>query len=224
MHDVKTVSMNTWLGIVVLALSTFTIVTAELAPVGLLTPMALGLQQPEAFIGLTVTMYAWVGALSATYIVFGGVSAASVFGVPMANAVGLYADWRLAFWLVAILSMVTLIGMALFMPNIKSTSSIGLDAVRTVLKNNALWRLYTVTLLAITAHFCAFTFIEPYLHSVRVVNIYFMPILLFCFGVAGLIGNVITGWLIDRHLKLILEVAMGGRPWFYLGWVCSLLL
>ena len=50
---------------IILALSTFTIVTTELALIGLLTPMAKGLGQSESMIGLTVTLYAWVGAISA---------------------------------------------------------------------------------------------------------------------------------------------------------------
>jgi len=58
-------TLKTWLALIILALSTFTIVTTELAPIGLLTPMAEGLGQPESMIGLTVTLYAWVGAISA---------------------------------------------------------------------------------------------------------------------------------------------------------------
>lgn len=168
--DNQPLSIKTWLALVILALSTFTIVTTELAPIGLLTPMAEGLQQSESMIGLTVTLYAWVGAISAllsslflgnlpkkllllvltliilvsnslcamvenyhwllaarvigalahgafwamigatavslvparfiglaTSIVFGGVSAASVFGVPLSNYIGLNVGWRPAF-------------------------------------------------------------------------------------------------------------------------------
>lgn len=58
-------SLRSWLALFILALSTFTIVTTELAPVGLLTPIAEGLRSSESAVGMTVSLYAWVGALSA---------------------------------------------------------------------------------------------------------------------------------------------------------------
>lgn len=63
--NTATMPLKSWLAIFILAISTFTIVTTELAPVGLLTPMAKGFGVSEAQIGLTVTIYAWIGALSA---------------------------------------------------------------------------------------------------------------------------------------------------------------
>lgn len=67
--DIKesTMSIRTWVALFILALSTFTIVTTELAPVGLLTPIANGLHASESEIGMTVSLYAWIGALSALF-------------------------------------------------------------------------------------------------------------------------------------------------------------
>nr|WP_315292110.1 MFS transporter [Serratia proteamaculans] len=270
----QTLNIKTWLALVILALSTFTIVTTELAPIGLLTPMAKGLHQSESMIGLTVTLYAWVGAISAllsslflgnlpkklllltltliilvsnslcamvenyhwllaarvigalahgafwamigatavslvparfiglaTSIVFGGVSAASVFGVPLSNYIGLNAGWRPAFWLMSLLSVIALVGIALVVPKVKASSSLGLEAMGRVLRSGALWSIYGATLLAITAHFAAFTFIEPWLHSVGAVTSSMIPVMLFVFGIAGLVGNFVTGMFIDKWLK-----------------------
>src|SRR5476649_669556 len=247
-HDHPPLSLQTWLALIILALSTFTIVTTELAPIGLLTPMAKGLHQSESMIGLTVTLYAWVGAISAllsslflgnlpkkmlllvltliilvsnslcasvdtysgllaarvvgalahgafwamigatavsmvpsrylggaTSIVFGGVSAASVFGVPLANYVGLTFGWRPAFGLMSSLSAITFLGIALIVPKIKGSSVIGHDALGRVMRSGKLWKIYAATLLAITAHFAAFTFIEPWLHNMRSVSSGMIP-------------------------------------------------
>ncbi|HIE0649112.1 TPA: MFS transporter [Serratia marcescens] len=273
-NDSQPLSIKTWLALVILALSTFTIVTTELAPIGLLTPMAEGLHQSESMIGLTVTLYAWVGAISAllsslflgnwpkrpllltltliilvsnslcataenyhwllaarvigalahgafwamigatavslvparfiglaTSIVFGGVSAASVFGVPLSNYIGLNVGWRPAFWLMSLLSAIALAGIALAVPKVKANSALGCEALARVLRSGALWRIYGATLLAITAHFAAFTFIEPWLHSVGVVTSGMIPVMLFVFGIAGLAGNFVTGMFIDRWMK-----------------------
>lgn len=272
--DRQELTLKTWLALLILALSTFTIVTTELAPIGLLTPMAKGLGQSESIIGLTVTLYAWVGAISAllsslflgnlpkkpllliltliifisnslcamvdsypwllfarvigalahgafwamigvtavslvparliglaTSIVFGGVSAASVFGVPLSNYIGLNIGWRTAFWLMSLLSVVAFVGILLIIPAVKTQSTLGIAALRQVMRSSALWKIYTVTLLAITAHFAAFTFIEPWLHGVTSISSTMIPVVLFVFGISGLAGNFLTGVLIDKWLK-----------------------
>ena len=101
----------------------------------------------------------YIGA--ATSIVFGGVSAASVFGVPVSNYIGIHFGWRQAFWLMAALSVIAFVGISVLVPGITSKSALGLDALKGVLKSSTLWKIYSATLLAVTAHFAAFTYIEP---------------------------------------------------------------
>lgn len=274
-------SIRTWVALFILALSTFTIVTTELAPVGLLTPIANGLHASEAEIGMTVSLYAWIGALSAlfaslflgnlpkkilllsltvvlfisnawsatvdsyglllvarvigalahgafwamigatavamvppkylgvaTSIVFGGVSAASVFGVPLSNYIGLNFGWRQAFWLMSILSVVAFFGMMWIVPSISARSTIGLGALKNVLRSPTLWKIYSATLLAITAHFAAFTFIEPWLQTQPALSAAFIPVVLFIYGIAGLAGNFLTGMLIDKYLKITVSLSV----------------
>jgi predicted MFS family arabinose efflux permease len=275
------ISVKTWLALFILAISTFIIVTTELAPVGLLTPIAKGLETSESAIGITVSFYAWVGALSAlfsslflgniskkpllltltvilllsnvfaatthsfsglliarvfgalahgvfwamigttaaaivpekyigvaTSIVFGGVSAASVFGVPLANYIGILWGWRQAFWAISLLSVISFFGIMILVPKITHQSAIGITALKSVLKSSFLWKIYIATLLSITAHFAAFTYIEPWLHTQSALTIQSIPIVLFAYGFAGLAGNFLTGVLIDKHLKAIVSLSV----------------
>ncbi|BCQ36653.1 MULTISPECIES: MFS transporter [Erwinia] len=274
-------TLRSWLALFILALSTFTIVTTELAPVGLLTPIANGLHASESAVGMTVSLYAWVGALSAlfasvflgnvakkrllltltvilflsnvlaatvstytvllaarvlgalahgafwamigatavsivptryigaaTSIVFGGVSAASVFGVPVSNYIGIHFGWRQAFWLMAILSVVAFAGISVLIPQITSKSAIGFEALKSVLKSSALWKIYSATLLAVTAHFAAFTYIEPWLHTQHSLATSVIPAVLFVYGIAGLAGNFLTGMMIDKYLKATVSISV----------------
>jgi len=275
------ITLRSWLALFILALSTFTIVTTELAPVGLLTPIANGLHASESAVGMTVSLYAWVGALSAlfasvflgnvakkrllltltvilflsnvlaatvstytvllaarvlgalahgafwamigatavsivptryigaaTSIVFGGVSAASVFGVPVSNYIGIHFGWRQAFWLMAILSVVAFAGISVLIPQITSKSAIGFEALKSVLKSSALWKIYSATLLAVTAHFAAFTYIEPWLHTQHSLATSVIPAVLFVYGIAGLAGNFLTGMMIDKYLKATVSISV----------------
>ncbi|MBL5945309.1 MFS transporter [Enterobacter asburiae] len=274
-------TLKSWLALFILAISTFTIVTTELAPVGLLTPIADGLQSSESAVGMTVSLYAWVGALSAlfasvflgnvsrkrlllvltmvllisnvmaatvtsysmllsarvlgalahgafwamigttavaivpvryigaaTSIVFGGVSAASVFGVPVSNYIGIHFGWRQAFWMMAALSVIAFAGISILIPHITSKSALGLDALKSVLKSSTLWKIYLATMLAVTAHFAAFTYIEPWLHMQSLLPNAFIPAVLFVYGISGLAGNLLTGVLIDKYLKLMVSISV----------------
>jgi predicted MFS family arabinose efflux permease len=145
---------------------------------------------------------------TATSIVFGGVSAASVFGVPISNYIGIHFGWRQAFWLMATLSVVAFVGITVLVPQITSKSAIGLDALKSVLKSSTLWKIYSATLLAVTAHFAAFTYIEPWLHTQSLLTAAFIPAVLFVYGIAGLAGNFLTGVLIDKYLKMTVALSV----------------
>lgn len=60
-----------WLGVTVLAAATFTVVTAEMLPVGLLTPMGAALQVSEGQAGLSLTITGLVAAVSAPLLTSG---------------------------------------------------------------------------------------------------------------------------------------------------------
>ena len=60
-----TAARRDWAAVVSLGLGVFTITTTEIMPIGLLRPMADDLGVSEGSIGLTVTFFAFVAALSA---------------------------------------------------------------------------------------------------------------------------------------------------------------
>jgi len=144
----------------------------------------------------------------ATSIVFGGVSAASVFGVPVSNYIGIHFGWRQAFWIMAALSAIAFVGISVLIPHITSKSALGLDALKSVLKSSTLWKIYLATMLAVTAHFAAFTYIEPWLHTQSLLSNAFIPAVLFVYGISGLAGNFLTGVLIDKYLKLTVSLSV----------------
>lgn len=275
-----TSAWRTWFAIALLGVGAFTIVTTELAPVGLLSPIASDLARSEASIGLTVTVYAWIGAVSAlassfwlgglprkpllvglmlvlalsnagavvadnfasllwaralgavshglfwavigasaaqiaparhmglaTSIVFGGVSAASVLGVPVATVIGQAAGWRWAFGAVGGLSVLAALGLAIALPRMASRP-VGASALAAVLMRRDLVGIYLATALAVTANFAAFTFVEPLLGMLPGIGAGRVAPLLFAFGVAGLFGNLLTGVLVDRHLTALLVASL----------------
>jgi len=270
-----------WLAVVVLGISSFSIVTTELAPIGLLSPLANEFRLSTGTAGLIVTAYAWIAAIAAllsatllsrvprksllialmtvlalssfiaaeatafstlliarmagalahgafwamigtvgaqlvppariglaTSIIFGGVSAASVAGVPLANLLAQSAGWRTAFIAVSVLSLIAAGALMLTLPRLPTSTSPGWRALADILRNRAFLLIYATTACAITAHFAAFTYIEPLLSGALHIRPALVSTLLLVFGVAGILGNVISGKLIDRQLKPLVLVAL----------------
>lgn len=64
------ISLTTWMAMLVLSLSSFAIVTTELAPIGLMSSLAHDLQQTETRIGWILTGYGWLAAAAALFSLF----------------------------------------------------------------------------------------------------------------------------------------------------------
>ncbi|GLI07945.1 MFS transporter [Paenibacillus tyrfis] len=160
----------------------------------------------------------------ATTIVFGGISIANVLGVPVLNLIGQTWGWRVAFGALGGLCLFTALLMGALLPKVKAEGTVGFAALAGVLRSRKLWRVYAVAIFTVAAHFGAFTFIEPYLRNVPGVVPAAIAALLFGFGAAGLLGNIVTGFLIDRYMKrvivvslLLMCVSLAGLGWFGLS-------
>lgn len=144
----------------------------------------------------------------ATSIIFGGVSAASVLGVPLAGIIGHLDGWRTAFACIAGLSFLTAAAIAFSVPRVPAAAPVGRKALAAIVRNPIFLRIYAATACAITAHFAAFTYIEPVLSESLHMPPNALYALLLTFGVAGLLGNVLTGAFVDRYLKPLVSGAL----------------
>lgn len=144
----------------------------------------------------------------ATSVIFGGVSVASVLGVPLANLLSQLEGWRSAFHVIAALSLLATLAIASSLPRLASSPTVSLHALGLILKNRTFQRLYLATTCAIMAHFAAFTFIEPLLSRTLPVRPGLVSTLLLLFGIAGVAGNIISGRLIDRYLKALVLISL----------------
>lgn len=144
----------------------------------------------------------------ATSIIFGGVSVASVLGVPLANFIGLESGWRAAFLAIGVLSIVVALALRLTIPNVAGSGRVGFGALGEILATPSFQRIFVATLFAITAHFMAFTYIEPFLSDeIGMASGWIAPLLLL-FGLAGVAANILTGAFIDTRLKTVVITAL----------------
>ena len=178
----------------------------------LLTARLIGAIAHGAFWAMIGTMGAQLVSSSnigrATAIIFGGVSMASVFGVPLINWISSHSSWRLSFTFLATISFATAITLALSLPKVSGTTRLGINQFYSVLKNRKLIKIYLIAACAIIAHFTAFTYIEVLLSSASALPDGWIVICLFTFGIAGILGNFICGLFIDNYLKTVLSLGL----------------
>ncbi|MEL5413336.1 MULTISPECIES: MFS transporter [Serratia] len=272
-----------WLATFAIGLSTFTVVTAEMLPVGLLTPIVSTLNASIGRAGLLISLPALFAALFAPLVVlgarrtdrrsllivflllliaanllaaaatsmallfaarillgfciggiwviagglaeslvppasvglalsviFGGVAAASVLGVPLGVFLGEALGWRMAFLAVAVLAALTLLLLLCVLPPLPVTQAVSWRSFTAQRANRRLLLGLLLTFLLVAGHFMAYTFVRPLLQTVAGIESRWVGPLLFAYGVAGIVGNFIAGQAAAKRLRRTLALIAFG--------------
>ena len=118
---------------------------------------------------------------------------ASVLGLPLGRIIGQSFGWRSTFLLIGASAFV-LLGLILkIMPRVPSERTGSLKSLPDLFRRPALVGLYVLAVTVVTAHFTAFTYIEPFVQKVAGFNQDFATLLLLIFGLAGITGSIIFG-------------------------------
>ena len=137
---------------------------------------------------------------SAIALMFTGLTLATVLGVPFGTAVGQQFGWRVAFWIVSGLGVISLIGVTALVPNHHDTGPAGLGHEVRVLRDPQVWLALGMTVLGFGGVFVVFTYIAPILEQVSGFSPRGVTLMLVLFGVGLTLGNTLGGKLADRAL------------------------
>ncbi|WP_425583118.1 Cmx/CmrA family chloramphenicol efflux MFS transporter [Streptomyces luteosporeus] len=136
-------------------------------------------------------------------IMVGGLSIANIAGVPAGALLGQHAGWRAAFWAVAALSAVGLVGVLALVPATQPPTGADAPRLRTELaiyRDRQVWLALITTALNAAAVFCLFSYLAPLLTETAGLPESWVPTVLALFGVGALIGTTIGGRVADAHL------------------------
>jgi predicted MFS family arabinose efflux permease len=142
----------------------------------------------------------------ATAVVFAGNSLAFLFGLSVSSWLGTSLGWRPAVFAVAGAAAVTALVIRLTVGPMPATAS----ALHGRVAHRSLLPVNVTTLLLVTGHFAAFTYITAII--ARYVRLTGSPtsLLLLAHGTAGLLGLVLIGRHIDGHPRATALVTTGG--------------
>ncbi|WP_314427213.1 MFS transporter [uncultured Microbacterium sp.] len=134
-------------------------------------------------------------------IMFTGLTAANVFGVPFGTFLGQQFGWRSTFWVISAIGVVAFAGIAVLVTAPKTTGAqVSLRSELRAFRSVQVWLSLIVTALAFGGMFGAFTYIAYTLTGVTGFADAAVPWLLVLFGIGLVAGNAIGGRLADRSI------------------------
>ena len=138
-----------------------------------------------------------------------GSALAMVLGLPLGRVIGQYFGWREAFAIIAVLAFTILILFYRFLPHLESRNAGSLRSLPLLIKRPLLLGLYALTILIISAHFTAYSYIEPFMVRIGEMSDAAATAILLIFGLSGIIASLLFNRFYQRSPTVFLLTSMG---------------
>ena len=133
-----------------------------------------------------------------------GTVLAMVLGIPLGRVVGQYFGWQLSFLLIGVCAAGVMLVLAKNLPALPSQNTGSLSSLPSLFKRRNLMLLYTMTVLIITAHFTAYSYIEPFVLQVGGFKAEQVTIVLSLYGLAGFAASYLFGKWFAKSQRLFM--------------------
>lgn len=136
--------------------------------------------------------------------IFIGVSAGMVVGVPIASFIASISNLQIALAFFAVVNIIVLIATLLFVPSMPLKQKISYGTQLNVLKKSVTWLSILIVILLNSAVFGVYSYLADYLQTVTNMSPNVISLMLFFYGAANIVGNILAGRLLTINpLKTI---------------------
>ena len=143
-------------------------------------------------------------------MVSAGTSIAMILGMPLGRAVGLALGWRMAFGCVGIIAVVIAVYLRLVFPKLEAQERFTLAKLPVLLSNHTLVGIYVLIALFATAYYTGYSYIEPFLQQIALMDEGTITAMLTGFGAAGIVGSLLYARFYDGRRRLFILGALAG--------------
>ena len=133
-----------------------------------------------------------------------GTVLAMVLGIPLGRVVGQYFGWQLSFLRIGVCAAGVMLVLAKNLPALPSQNTGSLSSLPSLFKRHNLMLLYAMTVLIITAHFTAYSYIEPFVLQVGGFKAEQVTIVLSLYGLAGFAASYLFGKWFAKSQRLFM--------------------
>ncbi|MCT4703817.1 sugar transporter [Enterobacteriaceae bacterium H20N1] len=137
-----------------------------------------------------------------------GTALAMVLGLPLGRIVGQYFGWRTTFFAIGVVAAITLVCLMKLLPKLPSEHSGSLSSVPELFRRPALVSIYVLTAVVVTAHYTAYSYIEPFVQNVAGLSANFATLLLLVLGGTGILGSILFGKLGNKYASPLISGAI----------------
>lgn len=128
-----------------------------------------------------------------------GTVMAMAAGIPLGRMVGQYLGWQASFLLIGLCSAAVMAVLAKSLPRLPSVNTGSLSSLPLLLKRKKLMLLYAVTVPVITAHFTAYSYIEPFVIQIGGFSARQVTVVPGLYGLAGFAASYLFGKWFAKH-------------------------
>ena len=175
--------------------------------------MGLGAVFTPIAAGIAVAVVEPAQRGKALVLTFLGISLSYVIGVPLGSWLGLAYEWHTPIWVITGLSLLALIGAALWVPKDIQAPGASFDGLPALLARRDVLSVLGLTLAYFIAIFAVFSYIGPVLQALTPMGREQQSLTLALFGVSGVAGTLIGGAANDRfgaRRTLFVQLALLG--------------
>ena len=133
-----------------------------------------------------------------------GTVMAMVAGIPLGRVIGQHSSWQFSFLLIGLCAAAVMGILAKNLPLLPSVNTGSLKSLPELLKRKNLMLLYALTVLLITAHFTAYSYIEPFVLQTGGFAPEQVTIVLSLYGLAGFAASYLFGKWFAKHPRAFL--------------------
>ncbi|HDR0998507.1 TPA: sugar transporter [Pasteurella multocida] len=120
-----------------------------------------------------------------------GCSLAMILGLPLGRLIGQFFGWRATFAIIALIAIGILCLFYQLLPHLPSKNAGSLNSLPTLFKRPLLFGLYALTMIIISAHFTAYSYIEPFMLNISTMSHSMATFVLFVFGLSGITASLL---------------------------------
>ncbi|MEH6957605.1 MFS transporter [Neobacillus drentensis] len=138
--------------------------------------------------------------------VFVGVSAGMVVGVPIASFISSAVSFEMAMAFFVIVNAIVFMATVIFVPSMPVEKRLSYGTQFSVLKKYIIWLSILTVILLNSAIFGVFSYLADYLKTVTNMPSNTISLILFVYGGANIIGNILAGKLLTKNAQKVVAI------------------
>jgi MFS transporter, DHA1 family, inner membrane transport protein len=141
-------------------------------------------------------------APKAVSVVLGGLSVATVLGVPITTYISELINWQASFVVSGVINLIAFAALLAFVPSMPVTEDQSVKSQLVILKKGQMWVNLVATMIMIAGIFATYSFLAEYLGKISSMNGTEISLMLLLFGATGIAGNWVTGIALSKNVML----------------------